>query len=102
MAIEYKYLGIIVDEHLKFDSCISALASDASRTLAAIISKFKELKNVGYHTYTKLYNSGVTPILEYFCAVWSCAKANEIDVINKIGQCAIFSKCWIKWWYGMD
>ena len=25
---------------------------------------------------------GVTPILEYFCAVWPCAKANEIDVIQ--------------------
>ena len=82
MASEYKYLGIIVDEHLKFDSCISALASAAGRALGAIISKFKELKNVAYHTYTKLYNSGVTPILEYSCAVWPCAKANEIDVIQ--------------------
>ena len=84
MASEYKYLGIILDEHLKFDSCISALASAAGRALGAIISKFKELKNVGYHTctYTKLYNSGVTPILEYSCAVWPCAKANEIDVIQ--------------------
>ena len=42
MATEYKYLGIIVDEHLEFDSCISALASAASRALGAIISKFKE------------------------------------------------------------
>ena len=40
------------------------------------------MKNVCYHTYTKLYNSGVTPILEYSCAVWPCAKANEIDVIQ--------------------
>ena len=75
MASEYKYLGIIIDEHLKFDSCISALASAAGRALGAIISKFKELKNVGYHTYTKLYNNGVTPILEYSCVVWPCAKA---------------------------
>ena len=32
--------------------------------------------------YTKLYNSGVTPILEYSCAVSPCTKANEIDVIQ--------------------
>ena len=87
MASEYKYLGIIVDEHLKFDSCISALASAAGRALGAIISKFKELENVGYHTYTKLCNSGVTPILEYSCAVWPCAKANEIDVIQNRAMC---------------
>ena len=42
MASEYKYLGVIVDEHLKFDSCISALASAAGRALGEIISKFKE------------------------------------------------------------
>ena len=82
MATKYKYLGITVDGHLKFDSCISVLASAASRALGAIISKFKELKNVGHLTYTKLYDSGVTPILEYSCAVWPCAKANEIDDIQ--------------------
>ena len=82
MTHEYKYLGIILDEHLKFDSCIAALASAGGRALGAIISKFKELKNVSYNTYTKLYNSGVAPILEYSCAVWPCAKANEIDIIQ--------------------
>ena len=82
IASEYKYLGIIVGEHLKFDSCTSALANAAGRALGTIISKFKELKNVGYHIYTKLYNSGVTPILEYSCAVWPCVKTNKIDVIQ--------------------
>ena len=47
-----------------------------------MISKFKELKNVGYNTYTKLYNSGVAPILEYPCAVWPWGKANEVDIIQ--------------------
>ena len=62
MTHEYKYLGIILDEHLKFDSCIAALASAGGRALGAIISKSKELKIVGYNTYTKLYNS--PPVLE--------------------------------------
>ena len=78
MTHEYKYLGITLDEHLKFYSCITALLSAGGQALGAIISKFEELENVGYNTYTKLYNSGVAPILEYSCAVWPCAKANEI------------------------
>ena len=67
---------------MKFDTCVSSLASAGGRALGAIISKFKELRNVGYHTYTKLYNSGVAPILEYASGVWPCVKGNEIDIVQ--------------------
>ena len=60
-----KYLDSILDEDLNFDSCTAALASTGGRALGTIISNFKELENVGYNTYTKLYNNGVAPILEY-------------------------------------
>ena len=56
--------------------------SQLLQVLEVKISKFQELKNGGYNTYTKLYNSGVAPFLEYSCAVWPCAKANEIDIIQ--------------------
>ena len=61
----YKYLGIIFDEHLNFNECVMTLATAGGRALGGIISKFKSLKNVGYHTFKKLYYSGVSSILEY-------------------------------------
>ena len=35
---------------------------------------------MSYNTYTKLYNSGVAPILEHSFTVWPCAKANEMYI----------------------
>ncbi len=37
----------------------------AGRAMGSIISKFKSLKNVGFETYSKLYHSGVVPIMDY-------------------------------------
>ena len=78
----YKYLGIWFDENMKFDLCIKTLADSAGRALGATINKFKSLKNVGFSTFTKLYNCTVTPILEYGSSVWGYKKAPEIDLIQ--------------------
>ena len=56
----YKYLGVILDENLKFDVCIKTLADSAGRALGSVINKFKR-----YNSFTKLFNTGVIPILEY-------------------------------------
>ena len=42
---EYKYLGVYLDEHLNFNSCINILADSGSRALGIDISKLKTLKN---------------------------------------------------------
>ena len=38
--------------------------------MGSIITKFKQFKNIGYKTFTKLYNSGVSSILDYGASVW--------------------------------
>ena len=53
---EYKYLGVIMDEHLNFKSCSKKLADSGSRALSAIISHLKTFKNIGFKTYTKSVN----------------------------------------------
>ena len=50
--------------------------------LGSLIGKFKSLKNVGFDTFTKLYHSGVTPILEYGSGVWGYVYANDIYKIH--------------------
>ena len=79
---KYKYLGVILDEFLNFELCTKALATAGGRALGGIISKFKVLKNVGFHTFTKLYNAGVSPVLEYSSGVWGYVKGEHIDHIQ--------------------
>ena len=70
----YKYLGIIFDEFLTFDECARTLSDASGRALSGIISKFKYFKDIGYHTFTKLYQTGVKPIFEYGSAIWGFNK----------------------------
>ena len=66
----YRYLGIIFDEHLTFELCARTLAESGGRALSSIISKFKQFKNIGYHTFTKLYDTGVNSIISYGASIW--------------------------------
>ena len=79
---QYKYLGIMLDEFLKIDKCAQALSSAGGRALGAIITKFKSLKDVGYTTFKKLFESGVKPITEYGSGVWGYARAKECEIIQ--------------------
>ena len=61
----YKYLGCYLDEHLNFHKCSQILADSGGRALGGIITKFRSLKDTGYKTYTKLFDTGVVPVLNY-------------------------------------
>ena len=39
------------------------------RALGAIISKFKYLKDVGFMSYSKMYESDVVPVVDYGSAI---------------------------------
>ena len=79
---KYKYLGFYFDEHLDFQEGINTLSEAAGRALGSVISKFKSLKNVGFKTYTKLYDSGVVPISDYFSELWGSKKSPVQDKIH--------------------
>ena len=66
----YRYLGVIFDEYLTFELCARTLAESGGRALSSIISEFKQFKNIGYHTFTKLYDTGVNSIISYGASVW--------------------------------
>ena len=78
----YKYLGIILDEFLDFNTTASILADSAGRALGNIYSKYKMNKGFGYDTYTKLYMSGVTPIMDYCSGVWGYNALDKLDTIQ--------------------
>ena len=79
----YKYLGLLLDQHLNYNDCIRTLADSESRALGSVISKLKSLKDVRYKTYSTLYNTQILPILNYCSSVWAHKKANECDVVQK-------------------
>jgi hypothetical protein len=62
---QYKYLGVTFDEHLAFSANVKTLAGSAGRALGSLIAKYKCNPNMGYATYTRLFQNCVAPILDY-------------------------------------
>ena len=82
----YKYLGIVLDQYLDYKTTAEVLSGAAGRALGGIIAKFNTFRNIGFKTFTKLFNSGVVPILEYCAGVWGDGKH---ECCEKIQQRAI-------------
>ncbi len=49
---------------------LKVLSDSAGGALGAIIAKSKHVRDIGYRTYTKLYDCGVSPVLDYTGEVW--------------------------------
>jgi hypothetical protein len=79
---EYKYLGFIVDKNMTFEKGSATLAESGGRALSCILNKLKGLKGAGYNTYTRLYNAGVTPILDYGSEIWGYKASKKIDYVQ--------------------
>ena len=77
----YKYLGCYLDEHLNFHKCSQILADSGGRALGGIITKFRSLKDTGYKTYTKLFDTGVVPVLNYGSEIWGYGRFEKCDYI---------------------
>ena len=78
----YKYLGVYLDEFLTFTKTTDILATAGGRALGAMINRYKSLNDLGYDTYTKLYDSLVSPILDYGSAVWGFKSYESLDKIQ--------------------
>ncbi len=60
----------------------STLASSENRSLWSIYTKFRKLKRLGCFTFTNLYHSGVTPILDYASGIWGYKTYDKIDTVQ--------------------
>ena len=78
----YKYLGVLFHEKLDFTHHADALAKGTGRALGAIIAKIHHLKEFGFKSFDKLYNSCVTPILDYSASTWGFKQYTPIDCVQ--------------------
>ena len=70
----YRYLGIFLDEFLNFKTHTANIINAAGRALGKILSKFAYFKNVGYTTFTKLFENYVEPIIMYGISILGTKK----------------------------
>ena len=66
----YKYLGIWLNEHLDYQSCIKPLADSGRKALGLLIAKSKQFGNFPFEAFSSLYESLVVPRLDYAAGIW--------------------------------
>ena len=82
VASTYKYLGTYFSEFLTFTQHADLLGESGGRALGSVITKLKKNNFMNYSTYTKLYESCVTPILDYSSSIWGFKNYNKPNLIQ--------------------
>lgn len=60
---------IYLNGHLSYNTTTNTLSDAAGRALASIIAKYKNLNNVGFNTFSKLYHNEVDPVKDYLSGI---------------------------------
>ncbi len=63
---KYKYLWVILNEYLEYDTTSTILYEAAGRALGVVIANTRHFSDLGFKTFEKLFCSEVMPILGYF------------------------------------
>ena len=78
----YKYLGIILTEHLSWIKTIENTSALASRAASYIVAKARSRGTFAFEVFTHLYTSLVLPIIEYSSFLWGFKPYTQITKIQ--------------------
>ena len=81
-ATSYKYLGFVFNENMTFSNGSKSLAESAGRALGSIMCKMKACPDLGFLTFSKLYDSMVGSILFYAAGVWGFKNSPDSNAIQ--------------------
>ena len=76
-ASHYKYLGIHINEFMDYSFTAEQLSESASRALGSIIYRYKSYPEMGFSTFTKLYENCVIPVMDYASAIWGFKEVSK-------------------------
>lgn len=82
MVPSYKYLGLILTEHLDYDVTAKMVAQSAGRALGLLIAKFKACGGMPYDVYTRLYDVLVQSVINYGAAIWGTKSYSCINAVQ--------------------
>ena len=73
---QYRYLGVIFHEKMKFREAAETLPKGGGRALRAAIFE------IGFKTFESLFYSCVTPVLDYCSGVWDFNNFSCVDNVQ--------------------
>ncbi len=65
----YKYLVLLLNEHLDMQKIAQAISKSANRALWVLIAKHQAFGGTPHAVFSKLYDNLVAPVIEYAAAL---------------------------------
>jgi len=81
---EFKYLGVILDEQLKFDAHVDYAATKARKAFAKVSMLFQGRKGISECLGLELYKTLVRPHMEFPIPAWATMTENGIRKLEKV------------------
>lgn len=78
----YKYLGLVLHEHLDFNVTAKSVAQSASRALGLVIAKTKAYGGFPFGTFSKLYDSTVSSVISYGASIWGTREYSCVSAVQ--------------------
>ncbi len=77
-----RYLVMEMNEHVNLELIENTLSDVASRALVALTTKYSQIKGVTFEVYQTIYNTCVTPIMDYASELWGCKKYPNLETVK--------------------
>ena len=78
----YKYLGIVLNEHLDYTETANTLSESAGRAFSSLIVNLYNKLDLIYSSYTKVYENKLVPIMDYSSSVWGAKCYPKTDTLH--------------------
>ena len=88
----YKYLGITLDCFGRVDCIVTQLAGVGSRALGSVIGRCKDNYDLGYNSFSRLFDACVSPVLDYASGSWNTGSP-QCSTLDKVQMHAARFHC---------
>ena len=92
-ASQYKYLGLLFNEHLQWDKGVEAILCKTNRALAILNYKVKACGGLHFRSYSMLFNQLVVPVIMSNACIWGHKEYKEVATKNPVQCHAIPPRC---------
>ena len=66
----YKYLGVLLNEHLDFSVTANAIAEQPSQQVGQCKQQMLSMTSMGFDNYQKMFITRIPPVMNYNAEVW--------------------------------
>ncbi len=78
----YKYLGLVLNEHIDYQLMAKVVAKSANRGLGLLIAKSKVTGGMLYDVFKQLYNALVQPVIDCGAGIWGIGNFSCIESVQ--------------------